>query len=147
MIGYQRYIGGVRYSGYIGAQVQHHDNNPALDPAGLNGTKWGVAAQGEIYAPTSLGYALLLGQVSSVHSSYFVMGKLGYNVNPVLSVGPEVAALGSKRFDAVRAGLFAALNFTPNAQIILSGGYNWDGGNAFRDNNGAYGTIHVRVLH
>ncbi|MEX2128377.1 MAG: cellulose biosynthesis protein BcsS [Xanthobacteraceae bacterium] len=146
MVGYQRFINGVRYSGYIGAQVQSHDNN--LDPVGLDGTKWGVTAQGEVFAPFgNQGYGLLLGQISSVHSSYFVMGKLGWYVAPNLSVGPEVAALGNKRFDAARAGLFASLNFSPAAQIVLSGGYNWDDGNAFRDNDGAYGTIHVRLLH
>jgi hypothetical protein len=145
MVGYQRFVGMVRYSGYIGAQVQHHDND--LDPGGLRGTRGGVTAQGEIFAPTSTGYALLLAQISSVHTSYFVMGKLGYNVTPNLAVGPEVVALGSKRFDAQRLGLFAAFNFAPNAQVIVSGGYNWDDGNAFRDNDGAYGTIHVRALY
>jgi hypothetical protein len=145
MVGYQRYIGGIRYTGYIGVQVQNHDND--TDPAGLRGTKWGVTAQGEVFAPTSTGYALLLGQISSVHSSYFVMGKLGYSVSPTVSVGPEVAALGNKRFDAVRAGVFAALNLTANAQVIGSVGYNWGGGNRFRDNDGAYGTVHVRFLH
>jgi hypothetical protein len=145
MVGYQRFIGNVRYSGYIGVQVQSHDNN--TDPLGIDGTRWGVTAQGEVFAPTSTGYALVLGQISSVYSSYFVMGKLGFNTAPNFSVGPEVAALGNKRFDAVRAGVFGAFNWTPNAQVIVSGGYNWDSGNAFRDNDGAYGTVHVRILN
>lgn len=147
MVGYQRFINGVRYSGYIGAQVQHHDNNTLVDPTGLNGTKWGVTAQGEIFAPFGSGYGLLLGQISSVYSTYFVMAKYGYNVSPTLSVGPEVAALGNKRFDAVRAGLFASLNLTPSAQFIISGGYSWGESNTLRNDDGGYATVHIRVLY
>ena len=50
MVGYQAYLGATRVTGYIGANVENHDNN--ADPlAKLKGTKWGVKGQGEIFAP------------------------------------------------------------------------------------------------
>lgn len=144
MIGYQWFAGATRFSAYLGANVEHHNNS---DPtATISGTKAGIKGQAEIYAPlTDRAYVLALGNYSSAWSSYFVMGKVGYRVLDRVSIGPEVAALGNTRFDAVRAGPFVSFDLTQSAQLILSGGYSWDTKrNALNDNSGAYGTIHLR---
>lgn len=144
-VGYQTFIGATRLSGYVGANVEDHHNSS--DPlATINGTKWGIKGQGEIFAPLNqYWYLYALGTVSSVWNNYFVMGKAGYNITPFISVGPEVMALGNDRFDAVRVGSFIGFNITPAAQIILSGGYSWDERrNSVNDHSGAYAAVHIR---
>jgi len=144
-IGYQAFLGTVRLSGYVGADVEHHDNNDPL--AEIEGTKWGVKGQGEILAPFGgVGYAYLLGTMSSVWNNYLVLGKLGYNITNAISVGPQVMALGNKRFDNLRAGPFIAIAVLPNVDLILAGGYNWDTrGNSLNDTSGGYADLHLRA--
>ena len=147
MAGYQAFLGTTRVTGYVGANVEDHHNGG--DPlATINGTKWGIKGQGEIFAPLNQSWFLYgLGTVSSVWNNYFVMGKVGYNITPLISVGPEVIALGNERFDATRAGSFIGFNITPSAEIILSGGYSWDERrNNLNDHSGAYAAIHIRGL-
>lgn len=145
MIGYQTFFGATRLSAYIGPNVEHHDNPDPL--ADVAGTRWGVKAQGEIFAPLSDNlYLFGLGNVSSAWSSYFLMGKLGYKVLPSIAVGPEAAALGNDRYDAVRAGGFLAFDVGAMSQIIVSGGYSWDtNSDALNDHSGAYATLHIRT--
>jgi hypothetical protein len=65
----------------------------------------------------------------------------------MISIGPEVAALGNSRFDAVRGGPFVAVDITPSASIILSGGYTRDTRrDSLNNHSGGYGTVHVRSL-
>lgn len=145
-LGYQAFLGTIRVSGYVGADVEHHDNNDPL--AKIHGTKWGVKGQGEIYAPIgNVGYAYLLGTMSSVWSNYLVMAKLGYNITNTISIGPEAMALGNDRFDAVRVGPFISIAVFPNVDLIVSGGYTWDTRhNSLNDNSGGYGNLHLRAL-
>jgi Cellulose biosynthesis protein BcsS len=146
MIGYQAFLGATRVTGFIGANVQD-DHNTADPSANVHGTKWGIEGQGEIYTPLNDRWFLYgLGTISSVWNSYLVMGKVGYNITPIVSVGPEVMALGSQRFDATRAGSFVGFNITPTAQLILSGGYSWDERrNSLNDHSGAYGAVHIQA--
>jgi hypothetical protein len=144
MVGYQTFIGPTRLSGYIGANFEHHDNS---DPtATVRGSKGGVRVQGEIYHPfADRWYLFALGTVSSVWSSYYVLGKVGYKITPTIAIGPEIAALGNDRFDAVRLGPFLAFDVNPTTQIIVSGGYQWqDDNRPFNDHSGGYFTIHAR---
>lgn len=144
MIGYQWFNGATRFSAYLGGNVEHHANN---DPtATIAGTKAGIKGQLELYAPlTDRAYFLALGNLSSAYTSYFAMAKVGYRVFDRFSIGPEIAALGNTRYDAVRAGPFVAFDLTPSAQLILSGGYSWDTSRTtLNDNSGGYGTIHIR---
>ncbi len=145
MVGYQAYLGATRVTGYIGANVENHDNN--ADPlAKLKGTKWGIKGQGEIFTPLNqYWYVYALGSISSVWSNYLVMGKVGYNATPWLSIGPEVMALGNDRYDAIRTGPFIAFKIGSAADLILSGGYTWDQRSDYlNDHSGAYGSIHLR---
>jgi hypothetical protein len=146
MVGYQKYFGATRVTGYVGANVEDHHNGS--DPlATMNGTKFGIKGQGEILAPINQ-YWYLYGQgsISSVWNNYFVMAKAGFNISPAISIGPEVMALGNDRFNAVRVGPFIGFNVTPSAQIILSGGYSWDTrSDSLNDHSGAYGAVHMRA--
>ena len=145
MVGYQKYFGATRVTGYVGANVENHNNNS--DPfAVMNGTRGGVKGQLEILAPLNqYWYVYGLGTMSSVWNNYFVLGKVGYNITPLVSIGPELTALGNERFDAVRVGPFIGFNITSSAQIILSGGYSWDTRrDDLNDHSGGYGTIHIR---
>lgn len=144
MLGYQWFVGASRFSAYLGANVEHHDNN---DPfAVISGTRAGVKGQVELYsALTDRMYFYGLGTLSSAYTSYFAMAKLGYRVWDRVSIGPELAALGNTRYDAVRAGPFLAFDLTPSSQVIISGGYSWDTNrNWLNDNSGGYATIHLR---
>jgi hypothetical protein len=146
MVGYQKFVGSTRISGYAGANVEDHHNS--MDPlATIRGTRWGVKGQGEIYMPINqLVYFYGQATYSSVWNNYFVMGKAGFNINPTFSIGPEVISLGNDRFDAVRAGPFVAIKITPSAEFILSGGYSWDERkDSVNNNSGAYSSAHVRV--
>ena len=147
MIGYQAYLGDTRITGYVGANVEDHHNN--TDPlAKIKGTKWGIKGQGEIYAPLNqYWYLYALGTVSSVWNNYLAMGKVGYNITPVISFGPEVMALGNDRFDAIRTGPFFAFKITPSADLIVSVGYTWDErSDSLNDHSGVYATVHLRGL-
>jgi hypothetical protein len=146
MVGYQTFIGTTRISGYVGPNVEDHHNN--TDPlAIMNGTKWGIKGQGEIFAPLNQNWFLYgMGSFSTVWNNYFVMGKAGYNISPIVSIGPEVIQLGNERFDSFRTGPFVQFNVTPSAQLIFSGGYAWDERkDSVNDHSGAYGSVHVRA--
>ncbi len=146
MLGYQHYVGATRISLYAGANVEHHDNP---DPfAVVAGTKWGFKAQGEIFAPFAPNwYALLLATYSTAFNSYFALAKVGYKINDLIAIGPEVAALGNDRFNAIRTGPFISFDLSRQTLLIFSGGYSWDERkNAFNDHSGAYGTVHIRHL-
>jgi Cellulose biosynthesis protein BcsS len=74
-----------------------------------------------------------------------LIAKLGYQVTPLVSVGPEGMFIGNDRFSEARAGAFVGFNVTPAAQLIFSGGYAWDTrSNSLNDHSGGYGTVHVR---
>lgn len=146
MVGYQKFVGNTRFSGYVGPNVEHHDNSDPL--ATVRGTEWGIKGQGEVYMPVSdRWYVLALGTYSTAFDLYFVLGKVGFNVAPGISVGPEVVFLGNDRFDATRLGPFVGFDLGSGAQLILSGGYQWDQrSDALNDHSGGYFTAHVRKL-
>jgi hypothetical protein len=146
MVGYQTFIGGTRFSGYVGPNVENHDNS---DPnATVKGTQFGIKGQGEVYFPISdRGYLFALGTISSAFNSYFVLGKAGMNLAQGISVGPELVFLGNDRFDAARLGPFVAFDIGPGAQLILSGGYQWDTrSDPLNDHSGGYFTAHARKV-
>jgi hypothetical protein len=145
-VGYQAFINKVRISGYLGANVQNDNNSDPL--AVIRGTKWGIKGQGEIFAPINdSAYVYGLGTYSSAWNSYFVLGKLGFNVTNTVSIGPEVIALGNDRFDAVRSGAFVSFGVLPRTDLIISGGYSWDTRQVgINNDSGAYGSLHLRSL-
>jgi hypothetical protein len=63
-----------------------------------------------------------------------------------VSVGPEISALGNKCFEAQRLGLFAAFDVTSNFHLVVSGGYHWQD-ESFRDGDGGYATVHLRLAY
>jgi hypothetical protein len=129
MIGYQTFVGSTRFSGYVGPNVEHHDNPDPL--ATVKGTEWGIKGQGEVFMPMS--------------DRWYVFALA--NVAPGISVGPELSFLGNDRFDAVRLGPFVAIDMGPGAQLILSAGYSWDtNSDALNDHSGGYFTAHARKV-
>jgi hypothetical protein len=144
MIGYQTFFGMTRLSGYVGANVENHDNSDPL--AVVAGTKVGVKGQGEIYAPLNdRVYFFGLGTYSTAFNTYYTQAKFGYRVLNWVAIGPEAQALGNQRFDDVRLGPFVAFDLNPQAQLILSGGYSWDDRrNSLNNESGAYGGFHLR---
>jgi hypothetical protein len=148
MLGYQWYLThGARFSAYLGGYAEHHDNP---DPfAEVHGTRGGVKAQVEYYAPLSdRTFVFLMANGVSVWNGYFAIGKLGYRLTNTVSIGPELTALGNDRFGAVRTGPWIGFNVY-GTEIFVSGGYSWDtkDNNAFRNNDGAYGTVHLRRVY
>lgn len=145
MIGYQWFLpSGARLSAYAGVNVEHHDSDDVT--AKIRGTEAGVKGQLELFVPLApQWYFFGMATASSVWSSYFALGKVGYRVTPWLSIGPEVAALGNDRFDAQRLGVFAGFAVAPRTELILSVGHNWqDSDGNLSNGDGAYGTVHLR---
>lgn len=144
MVGYQTFLGAMRLTGYLGGYIEN-DNNP--DPAAtVTGTRAGVKIQGEIFTPlVASWYGFGLASYTSAWNNFLLVGRLGDQINPVFSVGPEVMGLGNDRYDEVRAGGFFSYSFTPLAQFIVSAGYNWDTrANSLNDHSGGYATVHMR---
>ncbi|MGZ5835573.1 MAG: cellulose biosynthesis protein BcsS [Xanthobacteraceae bacterium] len=145
MVGYQKFYGTTRVSGYLGANVENHDNPDPL--ATVKGTEWGVKVQGEIFMPLNNGwYIFALGNYSSAFNNYFTQAKAGYSIAPGIAIGPEFMALGNDRFDAVRLGPFASFDVGGSTQLILSGGYSWDTrSDSLNDHSGGYFNAHIRT--
>lgn len=144
MIGYQTFIGQTRLTGYLGGYIQNDDNS---DPAAkVTGTRGGVKVQGEIYTPLNTNwYAFGLAAYTSAWNGYDLLGRLGYQLTPTVSIGPEAMALGNDRYGEARGGGFIGFNITPLIQLILSGGYSWDTRiTSLNNQSGGYGTVHVR---
>jgi hypothetical protein len=145
-VGYQIFLNGIRISGFLGANVEHHAND---DPFALvKGTRGGVKGQAEVFAPVDgFGYVYALGTFSSVWNNYLALGKLGYRLTDRISAGPELLAIGNVRYDAVHTGPFVSFSITPSTDIIVSVGYSWDRRrDSLNDNSGAYGSIHLRSM-
>ena len=143
-VGYQTFIGQTRLTGYLGGYIEN-DANP--DPlATVKGTRAGVKVQGEIFTPFMPNwYAFLLGSYTSAWNNFLLIGRLGDQITPAVSVGPEVMGLGNDRYDEVRAGGFLSFNVTTLTQFIVSAGYNWDTrANSLNDHSGGYATVHMR---
>jgi hypothetical protein len=146
MLGYHVFVGRSRLTGYLGANVEQHDNP---DPgATVKGTEWGAKVQGEIFTDhTPHMYSFVLATYSTAYDSYFALGKVGFRWLPQFSVGPEAMALGNDRFDSTRAGGFVAFEVTRSSSVIFSGGYAWDTRrDSLNDHSGGYGTVHLRAL-
>lgn len=144
-IGYQKFVGATRFSGYVGGNIESHQNSG--DPAAkIRGDRGGVKGQFEVLSALNAStYLYGLVTYSTVWNNYFAMGKIGFNVTPTVSVGPELISLGNDRFDAIRLGPFVGITVSPVSQLILSGGYSWDTrANAINDHSGGYGTVHYR---
>lgn len=142
-VGYQSYFNGIRVSGYLGANIESNNNT---DPSAVvEGTKWGIKGQADIYAPLGRSFfAYVLGSYSTVWSNYLIMGKLGYRLTDAVSIGPELMGLGNVSWDSVRTGPFISYSLTARTDLIVSGGYSWDtrAQGIFRE-NGAYGSLYV----
>jgi hypothetical protein len=143
MLGYHWFIGRTRISLYGGPGVEHHASS---DPgATVKGTRWGANGQVELFSMlTDTTYVVLMAHGSTAFDSYFTLAKVGFQVLPQISIGPEASLLGNERFDARRGGGFVAWSATPSMQVILSGGYTRDARrDTLNDHSGGYGTLHI----
>lgn len=121
MVGYRKSVGAGWMTGYVGANVETHDNR---DPAAvLSGTKAGVKGIVEYFGPISpsfdiSGYA----SYSSAFSTYTAFGRVGYKLVDKVKVGPEASLFGNDAYRDGRLGGFIGLE-TPFGEIAISGGY------------------------
>jgi hypothetical protein len=149
MGGYHWFLGGGSlFTVYGGLDIS--DTDDSNTGAVIRGTETGFKGMAELYLPLAdKFYAHGTGSYSTVWDSYYTQGKVGYQICPTVSIGPEVAALGNDRFDGVHTGGFAAWNAFDNVQVIGSVGYNMDThDDAFGDDDdGIYGGVHVRALY
>jgi hypothetical protein len=146
MLGYRKVIGAATLSGYIGGEVQNHDNPDPL--AFTRGTEVGVKVLGEVYGkltPTQDFYGSA--SFSTAFDNWFVLARPGFLVSNISGtefwVGPEGQVFGSGkgaltgqcviggvpsscRYDEGRVGGFLHI-VIPNQPLLgdwtLSGGY------------------------
>ncbi len=123
MVGYRAAVGSGWLSGYVGPTFETHDN-PDIT-ARVRGTKWGIKGIAEYEVPLSDKFQFFgLGSYGSPFSTYFVMARLGYDINPTDGVwlGPEVSAFGHEGYRDRRYGGFINIG-TRFGAIGFSSGY------------------------
>ena len=144
LVGYRMSLGASWLTGFVGGDVQAHDNP---DPgATLRGTEGGVKGLAEYFGPLSPKLDLLAyGSYSTAFSTYQAFARFGYkihnnpNVYDVIKIGPEVSSFGIE--DAYRDGSIGGFIGFENAfgQFAISGGYR----HPFTDSpDGYYGNMH-----
>lgn len=138
LIGYRHFFGNGSVTGFLGGEIQNHDQSPRDLANSVDGSEGGVKGQLEIYAEPVTNVSLsAIGSYSSAFDSYWSRFFGGYNFGPV-TIGPEVYFLGNEEFDQFRVG-GALTGFDIGfASVRLYGGY---ADNDSRGDDGAYGGV------
>jgi len=144
-IGYQWFMGNLRFETTIGDDFQQTNLNPDDPSNPTRGAENGfmVAAELETNEPKPI-YFDLTGEFSTANDSYWSRARTGYKFGDII-VGPEGIFLGDITFNSQRVGGFFTfpLKFANNRSlgISLSGGYSFfepaDGRNGGGDPGGA----------
>ncbi|MEM8540464.1 MAG: cellulose biosynthesis protein BcsS [Pseudomonadota bacterium] len=140
-LGYQFRGDGYVFGLFGGVDVQDFDFRPAAananqsnDDVGFIGTAR-LATAGPVQYPASLEASF-----STANDTYWAQGRVGYKIDNI-QIGPEITALGSEDYDAVRFGGYASFDFGSGLILQVNGGYNENYSNTGggRSNDGAYG--------
>jgi hypothetical protein len=147
MIGYQWLTQKMRIAAYIGIEHQDHHLSPFDPTNSVIGGETGLKLAGDITMGQGQSWYLnLSGSYSTAFDTYWSRLRIGQKVGQ-FTLGPEGLLLGNERYDAQRLGIFlgARLDGTP-IEITVSGGYNFEGGDAgFGNRDGAYGSLNIGV--
>jgi len=107
---------------FAGVQFQDHDLSPNDVRNPVRGGETGAKFQGEIYQNLSESvWASAIGTYSTSFDTYWTRGRLGFEVAPDWSIGPEAGIFGNDRFDQWRVGGFARRQFGSNALTLNAG--------------------------
>ncbi len=139
MIGYHAFMGKNCATLFVGGDYQNHDLSPNDTLNRVNGSELGLKAQAEVSLSVTDNVGLdLIGSYSGAYNTYWSRAQLGYNLGNV-TVGPEVAALGSESYDQQRYGVFVKDIAIGSAKLGASAGYVNSERRAADD--GAYGEV------
>ena len=129
---------------YGGLEVQNNDNSDAT--AFVRGSSVGPKLQAEFETPflNNKFYSYSMASYTTAWDSYSMMTKVGYRIEPMVSVGPELAVLGDDRVGNARMGGFVGFNVTKDLKMIGAAGYNFGTDtHVIGGTSGLYGTIHI----
>ena len=137
--GYQFTLGTVILKTYLGLGYELHEATP-LDPSKpLSGSYWGAQAGFEAWLPLGEDFWI------SADATYFTgtnahtaSMKLGYRVQPWLSLGPEFSTFGNADDMSGRAGAFLRVDAL-GVETTLAGGLS----GAYKDDPSAYGSASI----
>jgi outer membrane immunogenic protein len=125
-----------------GANAANHMLS-AIDPTNsVQGTAFGAKARADAWLnPTPQSLIHGEAEYSTAFRTYYAAAKLGYDItqNQRIFAGPEVAALGNRRFDQWRVGAHLTQLKIGKIQADVSGGYAHDS----VVGDGAYGNVEV----
>jgi hypothetical protein len=143
MLGWRQIQPGLAITALIGAEVEHHRLDPLDTENDQAGTKTGLRIAAELWwEPLARMVVDANAQYGTAFDGYSARLAAGWRFGERMIVGPEIAALGNRTSDQVRAGLwFSGLRLGP-AEVRLAGGGVQDGdGDA-----GFYGSVgaHMR---
>ena len=137
--GYQLTVGVVILKAYLGLGYELHEATPSDPVKPLSGSYWGAQAGLEGWVPFGEDFWV------SAYASYFTGTnahassiKMGYKVQPWLSLGPEFSTYGNVDDTSGRAGAFLRLDAL-GVETTLAGGLS----GAYKEEPGAYGTAGV----
>ena len=137
--GYQFTLGTVIMKAYLGLGYELHETTPPDHAKALGGSYWGAQTGLEAWVPLGEDFWI------SADTSYFTgtnshaaSMKMGYKVQPWLSLGPEFSTYGNVDDTSGRAGAFLRLDAL-GVETTLAGGLS----GTYKDDPGAYGSASV----
>ena len=141
-------MGGYQFAGpntvvkvFAGYHGQDHDLSPNDVRNPVRGGEDGAKFQGEIYQNLSDSlWASAVGYYSTSFDSYWTRGRLGLNIAPNITVGPEAGIFGNDRHDQWRVGAFGRMAMG-NSSIAVNAGFADDR----NESDSAYGAVTYAV--
>lgn len=139
MLGYFFRLDPVYLKVYAGASWEQHLISPTDPQNDVSGDAFDAKGQIELWLNLGKkGFLSADASYASAFGSYNAMLKVGYEVYPDISLGPELGALGNDQYDGMRLGTFVRLkNIYGKGEISVSGGVTGD----YEESDALYGTL------
>lgn len=130
-LGYHRFFGSSRITGYVGPDYRHVDIDPEDPDSDTDGDDVGAKLQGEAsLAFTDDGGVDAIAAYSVGLDEYFLRLRPYFRLDSGLSIGPEAVALGGLKYDRQQYGVYLAGINLGAASLGIKGGVDID-----RDND------------
>lgn len=148
-IGYRFVFENFAFAPYVGVDLFDRDIDPDISDTGQLDDTIGVIGGARLDSRYDSPWVWAIdGNYSSLNSSYYAEGEVGYDFGRI-ALGPHVAALGNEDWDGFRAGGFAKLDLTETVSLKGVGGYQFgdedDGAIGGNDDETPFGTISLSI--
>lgn len=148
-IGYRLVFESFAFAPYVGIDLFDRDIDPDASDTGQLDDSVGVIAGARLDSRTESPWLWAIdGNYSTLNSSYYVEGEVGYTFG-AFSFGPSVAALGNEDWNGFRAGGFARIALSDSVALKGVAGYQFgdedDGAVGGNDDETPFGSISLSV--